>query len=91
MGNGTMVFLPTEDDEQSEAALSALAQAMQVRGSGGGGGGGGGNTHHCGNVQIVATALPRLTAGCHRRPWRRVEAKRMPHRSTSAPWPSLNQ
>ena len=31
MGNGTMVFLPTEDDEQSEAALSALAQAMQVR------------------------------------------------------------
>jgi hypothetical protein len=27
-----MVFLPTDDDENSAAALSALAQAMQVRG-----------------------------------------------------------
>lgn len=31
-GNGTMVFLPTEDDDQSAAALSALAQAMQELG-----------------------------------------------------------
>ncbi len=30
VGIGTMVFLPTEGDDQSAAALSTLTQAMQA-------------------------------------------------------------
>jgi hypothetical protein len=31
VGIGTMVFLPTEGDDQSAAALSTLTQAMQAK------------------------------------------------------------
>ena len=31
-GNGSMVFLQTEEDENSEVALSVLTQAMQEMG-----------------------------------------------------------